>query len=79
MVSRIGHEHAAAYAHGELDPDDAERFETHLAGCPPCLAKVDEIAGITDSLADIDPHQPPPPGGLSRLRRAIADERRRTR
>lgn len=78
MVSRTGHELAVAYANGELGRDDAERFETHLAVCPTCMAKVDELTGVSAALADIDPNQPPPPGGLSRLRRAVADERRRS-
>lgn len=77
MGHGIGHEHVAAYASGALDDSDAERFETHLATCPSCMADVARLSGVIAELADIDPDQPPPPGGLARLRAAIAAHRER--
>lgn len=66
------HGQRAAYACAALADSDAEQFEAHLATCPFCLADVADRTGVTDALADIDPHQPAPPDGLARLRAAIA-------
>ncbi|GAA2812436.1 anti-sigma-L factor RslA [Kitasatospora paracochleata] len=50
---RDDHVDVGAYVLGVLDPDDRQRFETHLAGCTRCAAEVDELSGLTPLLAEL--------------------------
>ncbi|CAL9433535.1 zf-HC2 domain-containing protein [Streptomyces sp. enrichment culture] len=63
------HDAVGAYVLGVLDDADATAFETHLAGCPVCAARMDELAGMEPMLAMLAetpgpagrPAPPPPP------------------
>ncbi|KAF4409735.1 MULTISPECIES: zf-HC2 domain-containing protein [Streptomyces] len=84
------HEAVGAYALGILDPADAARFETHLAGCNYCSAQLDEFMGIEPLLATLaespasvpDPaalHAKPSPQVLPRLLGQVSAHRRKAR
>ncbi|CAL9292734.1 zf-HC2 domain-containing protein [Streptomyces sp. NPDC003090] len=45
------HDAVGAYVLGVLDDADATAFETHLAGCAVCAARMDELAGMEPMLA----------------------------
>lgn len=67
------HDAVGAYVLGVLDDADATAFETHLAGCAVCAARMDELAGMEPMLAMLAetpgpagrpvaaPPPPPPP------------------
>jgi anti-sigma-K factor RskA len=40
----------AAYALGALEPEEAERFEAHLAECRGCAAELADLQGVVDLL-----------------------------
>ncbi|MBU7598697.1 zf-HC2 domain-containing protein [Streptomyces sp. P38-E01] len=44
------HHDVGAYAIGALDPEDAARFEEHLADCVSCSAELDELLGLAPLL-----------------------------
>ena len=85
------HESVGAYALGVLDPDDASRFEEHLAGCDACaerlegflrlepllaqLAEAPETGLDRDALVSVEPG----PRLLPRVLDEVADRRRRQR
>ena len=49
------HPEVAAYALGLMEPDEARRFEAHLAGCDACAAELEELLPVAHLLADVDP------------------------
>ncbi|MFD9125937.1 anti-sigma factor family protein [Kitasatospora sp. NPDC059571] len=77
------HVDVGAYILGVLDPEDVERFELHLAGCPVCSAEIDELSGVAPLLAELAEAGPvaaaPPPGLLDRLVGEVTATRRRNR
>ncbi|MCK1798464.1 zf-HC2 domain-containing protein [Streptomyces sp. XM4193] len=46
------HHDVGAYAIGALGPEEAERFEAHLADCGRCAAALDELLGLAPLLAE---------------------------
>lgn len=34
------------YLEGSMDPDDRRRFEDHIAGCPGCVAYLEQIRDV---------------------------------
>lgn len=44
-----------AYVLGALEPADRVAFEAHLASCPDCARRVDELAGLPAALAGVSP------------------------
>lgn len=52
---------APAYALGALDPEDEERFETHLADCSRCRAALEGYRAAVGRIADAAPRVEPPP------------------
>jgi Predicted transmembrane transcriptional regulator (anti-sigma factor) len=78
----------AAYLLGALDPEERQRYETHLEVCPPCAQAVSCSAGIPGLLARLTPNQvaaaegeteEPPPVLLDSLLRAVRRGRRVSR
>ncbi|MCW2494182.1 zf-HC2 domain-containing protein [Jatrophihabitans sp.] len=72
----------AAYVFGALDPDEAARFETHLATCAACAAQVAETRALAGLLADVTAAEvvaEVPDTLLPGLLRKAASERRRQR
>ncbi|MFR9774950.1 anti-sigma factor family protein [Micromonospora sp. MS34] len=53
-MSRADHMDVAAYALGVLDPQDAERFEEHLATCWACAAELETMVPVVGLLSGID-------------------------
>jgi hypothetical protein len=47
------HLDVGAYVLGILDPEDRERFEQHLAGCPQCIAEAGQLGGLEPLLAEL--------------------------
>lgn len=69
------HDQLVVYAEGRLAPAARETFRRHLqtcSGCRAALARVDELAGLVATLADV-----PPPDGLAD--RVMAAAKARTR
>ena len=69
------HDLTAAYALDPLDPEDARRYEAHLARCEHCqseLAELSESAGALAYAADAPPPSP-------ELRTRILDQARAER
>ena len=60
------------YALGALDGDDRARFESHLASCAGCKAKLAEARGRMAMLALAAPAGSPAPGVKERLMRQVA-------
>ena len=61
MASNDIHSLAPAYAIDGLDPDDEQRFETHLVACERCRADVDAFRESATALAfAVQPADPPP-------------------
>ena len=58
------HIDVAAYAAGLLEPDHAQNFESHLAGCSSCERELEELRPLTELLraAAGEPLPEPPPG-----------------
>ena len=56
----LDHPENAAYALGALDPDDAARFEEHLATCDQCQAEAAEFTPVAKSLTLAAPAAVPP-------------------
>jgi anti-sigma-K factor RskA len=52
----------AAYALGTLDPEDRERLEAHLPGCPECQELLASVAGLPRLLALVPPDAVQPGG-----------------
>jgi anti-sigma factor RsiW len=49
-----------AYLDGELDPMNAQAFETHLKGCPDCAAALSELQGLRERMSDPGLREPAP-------------------
>ena len=62
------------FVSGELPPEQRERFERHLAECPPCLVYL-ETYQITIRLTRSLKNTPLPPDVACRLREAMASAR----
>jgi len=59
---------AAAYVLGSLEPDEARRFEAHLAaGCNVCDGEAEGFAAVADDLALAVTPVAPPPASRARL------------
>jgi anti-sigma-K factor RskA len=75
------HPDLAGYVLGALDPEEAEAFERHLAGCDACRAEVAELRGLPGLLDQAAPAVEVPPGLRERtfaaVERAAEDGRRR--
>ncbi|WP_020671999.1 anti-sigma factor family protein [Amycolatopsis nigrescens] len=69
-MSAVEHDHAqlGAYVLGVLEPDEAARFEVHLASCPRCRREVAELAELRTGLDEVPPEAfldgPPEDGDL---------------
>ena len=61
-VHALDHPETAGWALGALDPDDAARFQEHLATCQQCQAEVAEFTPVAKSLTQAAPAAEPPPG-----------------
>src|SRR5919108_1341266 len=74
------HPDLAGYVLGALNPEEAEAFERHLAGCDACRAEVEELRGLPGLLDQAAPPVEVPPGLRERtfaaVERAAADGRR---
>src|SRR5687768_9187192 len=54
-------EDVAAYALGALEPEEARRFERHLADCDLCRTDLAALQPVVDTLpATAEPVEPPP-------------------
>jgi anti-sigma-K factor RskA len=54
-------ESVGAYLLGALEPDEAERFEAHLAGCAICRRDFEDLRVAADALPmSVAPMKPPP-------------------
>jgi anti-sigma factor RsiW len=62
---------AAAYVLGALEPEEAEAFRAHLAGCAVCRDEMTALQQVVDALPMAAPQQPVPRGLRRRLRRAV--------
>jgi hypothetical protein len=85
-MSRADHMDVAAYALGVLDPQDAERFEEHLATCWACAAELETMVPVVGMLSGIDgeamaalEQTHTDPALLDRTLVAVRRDRRRTR
>jgi hypothetical protein len=67
---------AVGWALSALDPEDEERFASHLPGCAHCTATVRESLYTVADLAYALPDEAPPPSLKSRLMVAVAAEPR---
>jgi anti-sigma-K factor RskA len=67
------HPELSGYVLGLVTPDEAERFESHLASCPACRAEVGELAGLPALLDQAAPPTAVPPGLAVRTRAAVED------
>ena len=57
MTGSNGHHHgedAAAYVLGALDPEEADAFRRHIAGCPECREEVAAFEQVTEALPQTD-------------------------
>lgn len=45
----------AAYLDGVLPPDDRDRLEGHLAGCPHCSEYLAQLRATIDALGRVEP------------------------
>ncbi|KUJ65025.1 hypothetical protein ACZ90_52750 [Streptomyces albus subsp. albus] len=81
------HGDAGAYALGVLDPEAADRFEAHLAGCERCAEELDALLAVVPLLGEYAESAPTPetvaarpgPGLLDRLLAETAAVRRTRR
>jgi anti-sigma-K factor RskA len=69
------HDLTAAYALDALDPEDARRYETHLAHCARCHDELAELSEAAGALAYATEASAPPPA----LRARILDQARAER
>lgn len=51
---------ASAYLDGELDNARASALRGHVRMCPDCLALVQDLATVRDTMAGLEPEEPPP-------------------
>lgn len=51
---------ASAYLDGELDNARASALRGHVRMCPDCLALVQDLATVRDTMAELEPAEPPP-------------------
>jgi hypothetical protein len=65
------HPDVAGYLLGTLEPDESQRFASHLGGCDACQGELTELARIPDLLSDLPPAAPLPPGLEERTFAAI--------
>jgi hypothetical protein len=65
-------EDVAPYALGALGPDDAKRFEDHLAGCELCQTDLATLQPVVDKLPEA-PDQIAPPAHLKRELMAVVE------
>ena len=63
---------AVGWALHALEPEDADAFLPHLAGCARCREIVDETTEVMADLATAAPSAEPPPGLGERLRAEVA-------
>jgi len=63
-----------AYLLGALEPDESERFETHLAACPRCREDVEELRVAADALPVSVPIVSPPPALKVRIMAVVDSE-----
>ena len=78
-TTRLGRGHdegfeelAVGWALHALEPEDADAFLPHLAGCARCREIVDETTEVMADLATAAPSAAPPPGLGERLRAEVA-------
>jgi anti-sigma-K factor RskA len=67
---------AAAYVLGALDPQEAEAFRRHLAGCVVCRDEVAAFQQVADALAMAPPQYGAPKGLRARVLAAAHAERK---
>lgn len=72
----IPHPDLAGYALGALEPEEADEFEAHLAGCGTCRAELRELGSLHALLAKTPPQLQIPAGLETRTFAAIERERR---
>ena len=80
MTDHAWRELAGAYALGALGPEDAARFEEHLAGCAACRADVQafrEVAGLIATAAPVATPDPALRDRVMREARQVRPMRRR--
>src|SRR5207247_3201189 len=53
-------EELSAWLDGELTPSRAARLEAHLAACPPCAARAEDLRAIVSELARLEAPQATP-------------------
>ena len=63
-----------AYLLGALDPDEAARFEEHLAGCDECRRDVAELKVAADALPVSVPIVSPPAALKDRIMSVVEQE-----
>jgi hypothetical protein len=63
---------AVGWALHALEPEDADAFLPHLAGCARCRQVVDDTTEVMAGLAAAAPSADPPPGVGERLRAEVA-------
>ena len=63
---------AAGYALSALEPDEAQLFELHLAGCTRCELELADHTALADQLAHAVPDLAPPASILAGIRAGIA-------
>ena len=79
-MSTMGPDHVdwadavGAYLLGALEPDEAERFEEHLAECPRCLRDVAELRVASDALPMSVPLVSTPPALKGRIMAVVNSE-----
>lgn len=64
---------AAAYVLGALEPEEAEAFGRHLAGCVVCRDEVSAFQHTANALAMSPPQHPAPRGLKRRVMNAVRD------
>jgi hypothetical protein len=67
-------ESVGAYLLGALEPDEAERFEAHLAGCAVCRRDVEHLKVAADALPMSVPLMRPSPALKGRIMAIVASE-----
>ena len=62
-----------AYLLGALEPEERERFEAHMAGCPACRRDVDDLRVAVDALP-VSVQPIPAPAALKQRIMAVVDQ-----